>query len=75
MIQAAPAQSEYVRRWQADFGFVANAQPRPDGYIREGRIYVALRCHCIAADCPGWAMVHDTPDDRAHFERLFGGRR
>jgi hypothetical protein len=42
------------------------------GYFWNGRPYTALRCHCRAAGCPGWTMVHDTPADRTFFERRFG---
>lgn len=41
------------------------------GLVRAGRPYVALQCRCVAADCPGWAMVHDEPEAREYFERQF----
>lgn len=43
-----------------------------DGVIQDSRPYVALACGCRDDDCPGWALVHDDPQARAHFNRLFG---
>lgn len=42
------------------------------GYVRQGRPYVILRCHCTADGCPGWAPVHDDPGAIAYFNKLFG---
>lgn len=67
-------QMAFVARATQEAGHFAQVSGLPNGFTRHGRPYVALRCHCVADDCPGWAMVHDTPGDRAHFERLFGAR-
>lgn len=53
-------------------GFAAVAD-HPQGFTANGRPYVALACRCGDRDhCPGWAMVHDDPADRDHFNQLFG---
>lgn len=59
-----------ARAWRAGAAYV---EVRAGGLVRDGRPYVALPCGCAAKDCPGWALVHDDPEARAHFERLFGG--
>lgn len=49
-------------------------EPYAAGYRLDKRPYVALPCHCRAADCPGFAMVRDDPAARHHFNKLFGPR-
>lgn len=53
-------------------GAMATIARTPTGFTVGARPYVALRCQCAAADCPGWAVVHDDPDAIRHFHRLFG---
>lgn len=53
-------------------GAMAPIARTPTGFTHGSRPYIALRCHCAAADCPGWAVVHNDPDAVRHFQRLFG---
>lgn len=71
----AEAYVAFVARARADARRPGGWTPvvdRPDGYSVSGRPYVAVRCHCPAAGCPGFVMVHDDPHARAYFEKLFG---
>jgi hypothetical protein len=75
LLTAPKPPESFLARQIAELGQDAPVQPHPAGYSLAGRAYVAVDCHCGHQGCPGWAMVHDDPDARAYFQRLFGAAR